>query len=479
MKNERTPGTIFTREDFDGTLKQLAEQFRVMFAAGQVKIVIRQDWRVDRLAPPFIDVKHIASLLREGDIVLHIGQGDSSACRYFNEVGVKHTSDCFADAVYLDPHTIIGSVLTQEPMFCGRQADAERLTTMRRRIAEILRDEFLVPASMFEMANADLGIIEDFSPKDFEIMQIKARHYRADPPTEPTDEARVIADSRATYRALLEILERQMKILIPNTVSGRRYRRSISRLGRRLIQTQLPETDDQRLAMLASNLDYLQPKPMHDVLHAAMTAFREVCLQPNQMILGDFRTTALPKERRYNLIEGCRSDAFLGETWAEFLELIIEHLADDGMYFSDGILSAYSYQFYLEQFVHFLRKKKGKFKTWIVVPPEQAVADFYPPTYIAGVVVARSDFRPDILRDSLTSRGFTMVPVATKQDILAIPEARHQLAWTAFFRLVLDQTHDVEALPHQHVVTRLRSIPFENGQPKPEALLALFNDLAI
>lgn len=473
-KRTFTQGAVFRREDFEVSLKDVARRFTNMAFTGQVKMVLEQDWRVDRLCPPFIDIKHVGRLLREGDTVLHIGQGDSSSCRYFNEIGPQHTSVCFADAVYLDPRTIIDQRLKQEPMFCGRDEDKDKLAEARLTIAEILRDEFLVPASMVRMAHADLGVLGAFSAKDFEILRIKARHYRTSPPHQGN------VESRATYAALLEIIERKMNILVPNLIDGRRDRRSISRLGGRMILTPLSETDDQRLAMLERNPTYLQPTNSHDVHYAAMKAFQDVCCQPHQMILGDFRNTELPPAARYNLIEGCRSDAFLGNGWAEFLWRMVQHLTEDGMYVSDGILSAYSYEFFLNEFLRdFLDKAKRTYQVWIVVPAEEDTSAFYPPTYIAGVIVSKSEERIKPIRVLLEKRGTQMIRVSSKRDLLNIPQVRHQLAWTAFYQLCKVRNQDVEALPHHQVVAQLRSIPWNNGEPSAAALAALLDSLSV
>lgn len=463
------------REDFlVPTRKALGVLFERMLMAGQLRIVKDQDWRVNRLSPIFIDPHTVGQLFGRDDTILHLGQGDSSACRYFHEVGPRHVSVCYADAIYIDPRTIIAERLRYEFPFRSREQDKRDRDNDRFRVAEIMRDEYLVPAAMIAIAQRDPRALVGFSAKDFEIQRMKAGYLR----TMPNN---VASEYLASYRALLKLLEKKTQVLIPEITDGKHFRRSISRYGGRLEYTQLSREDSIRLGMLGSDHQCLQPMSPEDVQAVAVTAFHDVCLQPDRIILGNFKEihTLLPPGETYGLIEGCRSDAFLKHEYAEMLALLVPRLAKGGIYLSDGILSSHKYQFFVREFVsNFLSRVKKGISVWIIISSESDICSSYPPTYIAGLVVAHTEDRIPQIQNMLGKNGRRMVRVSNMKQLLSIDEVRHQIAWTEFVRLAETAGQDLESFRPQELISGLRQIRWRRDRPIRDDLEKLFHDLA-
>lgn len=423
----RYPRTIkFKPSDFESDLTSVGALFNDLLSLGAAAMVEKQDWQVNRICPPFVDPQKAVNFLREraGPRVLHLGMGDGTCNSYFKKAYYNHESISYANCIFIDPRDVIRPVVGALPL----RAALSEATCME--VVDILRDEFLIPASMNDATRHDEAMLCNFSMKDFEI--------RAEMAGRRNDAQRLgVAVGRAGYDSLLKILSTRPTLLIPENLQ---YRRSVSRLGTS-VGIGAPISDNARRALqqLRDDPDSFPKHVRSSVGHLATRELRDMCRAWEGIVLGDFRSMSrrIGEEQQFHLIEGCRADAFLHRRYAAFLTGVLRHLAEGGIYVSDGILSSYSYKFYFDEF-------KAKFMTEdmlkghrvaVVVPEAGNAAHDLPPMFLAGLVVTRGTDKAELFKAAL-KEGYTAIPITSIQDLEALSAVRKQMAWTLFCTLV-------------------------------------------
>jgi hypothetical protein len=85
-----------------------------LLGLGIATTVEKQDWLVDRDAPPFIEASELIRFVNNAGgepKVMHLGMGDGSANEQFKRFAKDHKSVCIADKIYIDPRDIIDAFL--------------------------------------------------------------------------------------------------------------------------------------------------------------------------------------------------------------------------------------------------------------------------------------------------------------------------------------------------------------------------------
>lgn len=421
------------------SISDARREIQNQLSAGTGQMVEQQDWQVDRTSPEFVQPLELVRTLEKSDSdtsrVLHLGMGDGTCNLFFRKSGVQHVSFSAANRHYYDPRSMI------EPLV-NEAAPAHFSAKVKAKVAIIMRDELLFPASMESVTAINESKLVYYELKDFQIRHIFA---------EELDQAlrSNYSAEQAGYNACVRVLQQHPELLVP---SKRDYRRVLTRLATERFFERISESEAQLLDLI-KNDDLLGGRVRHQVENKTYVSLAEVWRAWGHRILGDF--LALPERLEetgdeYNLgngfalIEGCRSDAFLHQQYAQFLLSVSRYLEPRGVYISDGIVSAHNYSFHVSEFISDFLESASDFSVEIVI--REAPLEEIPPIYLAGIIVQPKPACHDI---SLLN-GFRKIKVSSVRDLTQCDEVLRQIAWTELYQSISAHNDNEMQLLQRH-----------------------------
>lgn len=280
-----------------------------------LEVVKAQDWRVDRKYPHFINDNTLKELkLPYNANVLHIGFGDGTCTEPIGNLNINARQTGYANAVYCDWFN------TYERL--SQDYFPDKTSEFHKTLASILRTNLL------------------FDPKLFSI-ETKKLHY----------------DFSSKYL---------INFATNNIPKIQTEKLSLSKCGtiinaEKYSNFELTVLDEYR------NLDWkflkALPWKLSVALAEKLTQFNEIYINDFLLLETDFYNAfdnyldsnnlkKKPVDHNYDLMLSTRADAFLGKKYYSFLEQLLPFLNTDGVYISDGVLSAYSYQFAETEYQH-------------------------------------------------------------------------------------------------------------------------------
>lgn len=389
-----------------------------LLGRGVATTVEKQDWRVDREAPPFVEGSELIRFMNNCSgvpRVMHLGMGDGSANEQFKRYGKHHYSVCFADRVYVDPRDIIDAFIEKALV---AEAEGTRLS-----VANILRAELLIPASIGDVTSTGEYKLPDFREKDEVIRRIFAEAIR----NARSSEA---ARNLAGFTAIRRVLTEHPDLLLPEQL---RFRRDITRLGINLSTEQLISPSQRALLEeIRSRVHLIFPNNTRRGFHIIADKLRDILLKCDMIVQGNFRDIGdifSEEKDGFDLIEGTRSDAFLHREYPQFLKAVVGLLKDTGIYISDGIVSSYSYHMYYPELKAILDELSQNYQIRIVLQIEAQRE--MPPTYVAGIIVTKKGFDSENIPK--LRGGYIQIPYA---DFETQELVKKQLAWTFLFQAI-------------------------------------------
>ncbi len=398
---------------------EAAELTQNLIQGGVAAMVEKQDWLVDRLAPPFVEaselVRYISNLPGTPN-VLHLGMGDGTANEYFKAHAREHVSYSFADKVYIDPRDLIEA-------FMERELGLRNNTTAS--VSAILRSELLIPASINDVTSgAGMELkFSKFAGKDSLIRGVRAKNL-----AEAAAHGR--PESFGNLRTLTSIVTESPELLLPESDE---FRRHISPLGKNLHEIQLIG-EDERLLMkdIRNRLKRIFPRDPRTASEVMFGRLRRMLANCDNIIRDDFRNVAkyfAPEDDlRFQLIEGSRSDAFLHGDVYSFMKTMSQVMdAHHGLYISDGVVSSYSYRLYYPELTAFLQTLASPIITDFVV--QETSSESLPPTYLAGIRMYPKPNK-DRVQDMQIKGGYRIIEA---DEFRETQQCMEQMAWTFIY----------------------------------------------
>lgn len=436
---------------------QAAERVARLIAEGAASVVDTEDWLVDRLAPPFLEISELIRYTNNfpgTPNVLHIGMGDGTSNEHFKRYAGEHTSYAYSDRVYIDPRDSITAFIDKAT---GTSNDTNA------NVAAILRAELLIPASINSVTNGE-GMeakFIDFASKDTDIRAVRAKNL-----AEAAGHGRPA--SFGNLRTLKEILTEKPRLLLPTDPE---FSRHISPLGTNLTEVDpIGKDSAQLLRDIANRPEAFFPRDPRAVSDIMFDRIRQILSRCDHIIRDDFKNVEKhfnpDSELRFHLIEDSRAGAFLHGDVYDFLNSLRKVLAEDGgLYVSDSVVSSYSYQFYYAELKDFLNQIPSDFEVEFYVKTKQP--EELPPIYLAGIRMYHKNGSNKV-QDLNTKEGYEIIKA---DELETNPQVLKQMAWTFIYRQIANFNNrqnfdhiDIDSIPTNVVDGLVQTVVNKFGQ---------------
>jgi hypothetical protein len=273
-----------------------------------LEVVKHQDWRVDRKYPSFVNDNLLEKLnLGTKSQVLHLGFGDGSCAMHIQQLFPEVRQTGYANAVYSDWFEVYTKL--------SQKYFTDKPDKFHKIMGEILRNNLLLDPNFFSFETVDH--VKPFSSQEM------------------------------------------LNYAINNIPKYTNKKYSRGKCGKKIIEEEY-NCEENRVLKYYPELDSKFLNRFENYFYSKLD---EKMSALENIIFGDFLNieSKLENNTKYELILSTRADAFLGKEYFSFLERLIPYLSENGTYISDGIRSAYTYEFNETRFNFFKEKYASKY----------------------------------------------------------------------------------------------------------------------
>lgn len=433
-----------------------------LIEGGKASIVGKEDWRVDREAPPFVEVEELIRFLNNCNgkpRVIHLGMGDGSANEAFKRSGKDHTSVCVADNLYIDPRDIIDAFLInalhgRQELTGDTKLDNETIGT-RQAVARVLRSELLIPASIHDITATSERKLPNFQEKDDVIRRIFAKALQEAGQSQTLQ-------SFSQFKAITKILTENPQILLPEQFS---MGRNITKLGQNISKsTVISPNQKEIIEEVVLHVRKIFPHDPNIITTIIAERLTRMLLNCDTIVRGKFEhmEDLLPEyeEESFDYIDGTRADAFLHEQYGQFLKTIVRFLKKNGLYISDGIVSAYKYLMHYKELKDALDEIAQHNDVQIILQTNPQTD--MPPTYVTGLTITKR--KDDAAKTFNLKPGYIRIPY---DDFEKHELSKKQMAWTYLFSTIVDYNAEMSS----------RELAIDIERIDPQIVETIINDI--